>query len=110
MHKEILNRDLTFLGLMKKAGKIDIGDEAVSASANKGRAKLIMTAKDASEGAKKRAKFYADTNGVNYMNTRWTKSTLGKVLGRNDIAMIALTDKGMADKLTEISADNNLEE
>jgi len=116
MHKDVINKNLTFLGLIRRAGMLEIGDEAVSASARRGTAKLIISSADASDGSKRRAKGYAETYNVRYILSAWTKEEIGNVLGRNNIAMIAVTDRGMSDSLVtkmasdKVTAASNLEE
>ncbi|MDR0917097.1 MAG: hypothetical protein LBN02_07950 [Oscillospiraceae bacterium] len=100
MYKNFLNRNLMFLGLIKRAGHLQVGDEAVQAAARSGRAKLIIAASDASDGSKRRAKGYADTCNVRFLSSPWTKHDFGVMLNRGGVAMMAVTDAGFAKSLS----------
>ena len=95
------NRDITFLGLIRRAGFLEVGDESVNAVARRGRARVILSAADASDNSKRRASGYARTYGTAYARLPWTKEELRNLLGRGEPAMLAVTDSGMAKALLE---------
>ena len=96
MNHSILN----LVGLAKKAGKLEVGEEPVGAAARAGQAKLIIVAADAAENTRRRASHFADAGRVKWISTPFSKAELGGVLGRSVCAMAAFTDAGFAASLT----------
>ena len=91
-----MDRNLQLLGIARKAGFLAIGGEAASASAKSGSAKAIITAGDASEGAKRRARRDAEFCGAAFADTSYTKFELGNITGRGSPGTLAVTDSGLA--------------
>lgn len=100
------NPILHLLGLAKRAGKLEIGEEPVGAVARARQAKLILLAKDVSPNTSRRAATFGQSGNVLHLIIPYTKDEIGMSLGRTSIAMVALTDAGFAgaigDKLAEI--------
>ena len=92
-----MDRSLALLGMAKKAGMLAVGGEAVAKAARRGEAVLIITASDASDGAKRRAKANAESNEVEYNAVPFTMFELGNTAGRGSPGTIAFLDKGLAD-------------
>jgi len=84
------------LGLAKKAGLLEVGEEPVGASARAKKARLILLAGDAAENSCRRAAHFAEQGGGAVAQLGCSKSELGRALGRNSCAMVALTDAGFA--------------
>ncbi len=87
---------LSLVGLCKKAGKLEVGEEPVGTAARAGQAKLIIVAVDAAENTSRRASHFADAGHVKWIKVPFTKAELGGVLGRTSCAMAAFTDTGFA--------------
>lgn len=96
-----MNKILNFLGLMKKAGKLVIGDEACYDAVRSGKAKLILIASDASPNTLNRAKGYAGETKGGHIILPVTKSELGQIFGRESCALLAVCDTKFAKALTE---------
>ncbi|MDR2599099.1 MAG: ribosomal L7Ae/L30e/S12e/Gadd45 family protein [Oscillospiraceae bacterium] len=100
-----MDKTLNLLGLAKKAGLLAIGSEAASILARQGKAHLIITATDASDGTIRRAKANAESSGSRYLAVPYSKFDLGNIIGRGSPGVIAFSDKGLADvffdKVTE---------
>jgi ribosomal protein L7Ae-like RNA K-turn-binding protein len=94
-----MDSDVTLLGIAKKAGLLLIGVESVGAAARSKKARAILSASDASDGSKRRARGYAETYGIPYLLLPHTKAELGVITGREQLGMMALTDAGIAAKL-----------
>lgn len=92
---------LSLVGLAKKAGRLEIGEEPVGASARAGQAKLILVAVDAAENTRRRASHFADAGHVKWLSVPFTKTELGAILGRTTCAMVAFTDAGFAASLVK---------
>lgn len=90
---------LPLVGLIKKAGRLEIGEEPVGACARARQAKLILVACDAAENSKRRAGHFAEAGGVPWVEVPFTKAELGGMMGRTSCAMAAITDAGFAASL-----------
>ena len=101
-----MNRNLSHLGMAKKAGLLAVGSEAAASAARRGEAALIITASDASEGSVRRAKANAESNGVKHISVPFTMFELGTIAGRGSPGTIAFLDKGLADGFTKRLAEN----
>jgi len=96
-----MNQCLAILGMAKKAGKLAVGGDATAAAVRQGKAKLVITASDASESSVRRAKDTADANNTSYLGVPLTMFELGKTAGRGSPGTIAFLDKGLADSFTK---------
>lgn len=92
---------LSLIGLAKKAGRLEIGEEPVGAAARASQAKLIIVAADAAENTRRRASHFADAGHVKWLGVPFTKAELGSALGRATCAMAAFTDAGFAASLVK---------
>jgi ribosomal protein L7Ae-like RNA K-turn-binding protein len=99
-----MEREVRLLGIARKAGLLQIGDESVSAAAVASRARLILSASDASENSTRRAKSYAEASGKLHLVLPFTKFELSECLGRGAPGMLAVTDVGIAASLTSMLA------
>lgn len=93
------NNLLSLVGMAKKAGKLEIGEEPVGNVARAGHAKLIIVAADAADNTARRATHFADAGHVKCLTVPFTKAELGGILGRTSCAMAAFTDTGFAASL-----------
>jgi ribosomal protein L7Ae-like RNA K-turn-binding protein len=93
-----MENNLAFLGIAKKAGLLAEGMELAAAAAKGGRCRTVLSAADASEPSKRRAKRLAAEAGVRHIALRYTKRELGAALGKGEPGVIAITDVGIAAK------------
>lgn len=96
-----MEKSLNFIGLIKKAGKLEIGTESVEAAAGAGKAKLILSAADASKNSIKQAQKAADLAKTEHIVLPYEKSDIGAMVGRGLPGMLAVTDEGFASALAE---------
>lgn len=94
----IRDKVLSMLGLAMKAGKVVSGEFAVDEAGKSGEAKLILIAQDAS------ARTYKSiTDMCRYYDVPFevygTKDSLGHAIGKENRALIAVTDTGFATKI-----------
>lgn len=87
---------LHLLGLAKKAGRLEIGEEPVGSACRARQARLVLLADDAAPNTYRRAAHFGEAGNVLWLQTPFTKEELGFVLGRSSCAMLALTDAGFA--------------
>mgnify|MGYP001102984457 CR=1 FL=1 len=92
---------LHLLGIARKAGRLEVGEEPVGASARSRQAKLILIAADAAENSARRASHFAQGGRVVCLTCPYSKAELGAAVGRSACAMLALTDVGLASALVE---------
>ena len=102
------NSALPFIGLMKKAGKLEIGEESVRAAVERGRAYAVLSAADASERSVRSAKGLAEAWDIGYIRLPYTKFELGAMINRGSPGMMAITDPGFAKKLSEKLENNGI--
>ena len=105
-----MNKVLGLLGLAKKAGKIEVGEEPTGAAARAKDARLLLIASDAAENSYRRLKHFADAGACLYAKLPCTKDELGGALGRTPCAMAAVTDIGFATAIAEKLAEDNPEQ
>lgn len=102
--RETGTADLRILGLARRAGKAEIGEEAVGKAARGGKVRLILLASDASGNAAKRAEGFGFTAKAPVVVLEVPKTELGRALGLAGPAMAAVTDTGLAAALAETLA------
>ena len=90
---------LHLLGLAKKAGRLEIGEEPVGARAHQ--ARVLLLAADAAPNTVRRAAHFGEAGGALWLQMPFTKAELGEQLGRSSCAMLAVTDFGFAAALAE---------
>lgn len=87
---------LHLLGLARKAGRLELGEEPVGAACRARQARLMLLAADAAPNTRRRAAHFGEAGGVLWLELPFTKEELGFQLGRGSCAMMALTDAGFA--------------
>jgi len=83
--------------MARKAGLLAVGGEAAAIATQRGEAKMIITASDASNSSVKRAKSNAEAKKINYLAVPFTMFELGTTAGRGSPGTIAFLDEGLAD-------------
>jgi ribosomal protein L7Ae-like RNA K-turn-binding protein len=96
-----MDKALNYLGLARKAGKAELGEEPVGAAARALHAHLIVVASDASDHTWRRAKSFAAGTHQQCIRLPYTKDELGFAIGRQALAIAAITDAGMALAMVE---------
>ena len=92
------NKILSLLGLAAKAGKIQSGEFAAETAIKSANAFLVIVAEDASENTKKHFKDMCEYRNISCY-TFGTKSELGRCIGKESRASIAVTDEGFGNGL-----------
>ena len=91
-----MDKAMNMLGLARKAGLIELGEEPVGIAARGQKARLVLVAQDAGDHTWRRAKsFVAGTNQL-CLKVPYTKDELGMAIGRTSLAIAAFTDPAMA--------------
>ena len=90
------NKVLNYLALARKGGRVELGEEPVGAVARALKAHLIVVAGDASDHTWRRAKSFAAGTDQQCIRLDCTKEEMGFVVGRQSLAIAAITDVSLA--------------
>ena len=99
-----MNKFYSLLGLCKKAGKLVGGEELVENTVRQKKACLLILAVDVSNNTKKKFSNASAFHEVPLVEVG-TKADLGRAVGAEVRAVIAITESGFAKKLQELSED-----
>lgn len=102
------NRIFTFLGLAMKAGKLISGEEACEKAIVGHKAEVIIIAGDASENTKKHFSDMCKYREIE-MRVFGTRELIGKYIGKEKRAVIAILDKGFAKRTVELIDNSNID-
>ena len=91
-----MNKAMNYLGLARRGGLAELGEEPVGAIARTGKAYVILVAGDASDHTWRRAKSYAAGTDQKCIRLECTKDELGQAVGRTSLAIAAVTDVQLA--------------
>ena len=91
-----MDKALSLLALARKGGIAELGEEPVGGAARGGKAYVILVAKDASDHTWRRVKSFAAGTEQQCVRLPWTKDQLGAAIGRDTLAIAAITDVQMA--------------
>ncbi len=84
------------LGLSSKAGKIASGEFQCEEAIRSGKARVVLTASDASENTKKKFRDKSAFYHIPYYEIPADKARLGRAIGREERSCAAVTDAGLA--------------
>ena len=91
-----MNKAMNYLGLARRGGLAELGEEPVGAAARAGKAYVILVAGDASDHTWRRAKSYAAGTEQQCIRLGCTKDEMGLAVGRTSLAIAAVTDVQLA--------------
>ena len=92
---------LNYLSLARKGGMAELGEEPVGVAARELKAHLIIVASDASDHTWRRAKSFAAGTDQQCIRLSSTKEAIGFVVGRQSLAIAAITDVRLALAMVE---------
>ena len=90
------NGILSLLGLALRGGNLAVGEEPVEAAARARDARVLLVASDAADNTYRRVRHFADAGQCIWLRIPFTKAELGRAVGRNAAAVVAVTDIGLA--------------
>ncbi|RYM07147.1 YlxQ family RNA-binding protein [Sporolactobacillus sp. THM7-7] len=94
------NQWQSLLGLAQRAGKVVSGEETVLRTIRENKARAVIMSQDASDRTKKTI-----TNKCRYYRVPLLgvpdRVSLGRSIGRGERVLIAVTDRGFAERLAE---------
>ena len=95
---------LGMLGLATAGGRIALGDSAVREALFRGKAQLIIFARDCGENTREKISRQCIEKGVSHIEFS-DKETIGKAVGREGKAVVALTDSGFAKAVEKLACE-----
>jgi len=102
-----MTNSIKFLGLARRAGHLEVGEEGTGSVARAHKAKLLVICSDSSDNARKRAANFSAAGNVMVVTLPCTKEELGQAVGLGSPSMAAITDIGMAAGFIEKLASEN---
>lgn len=97
----MMSKFLNFLGLAKRSGNLIEGYSKCDENRNRIRLKLFIISKDASESSKKKFLKHCEEKNIPYIED-FSKEELGASIGKEEIKILAIKDKNMANKLLSL--------
>ena len=91
-----MDKALNYIGLARKAGLLELGEEPVGAITRAGKASLVVVASDSSDHTWRRALSYVAGTKQQCLRLPVTKDQLGLAAGRSSLAIAAFTDPALA--------------
>ena len=96
-----MNKFYNFLGLAKRSGNLLEGYSKCDEQRNRKRIYLFIISNDASSSTKKKFINHCDLKKINVIED-FSKEELGSAIGREEVKVLAVLDKNMADKLMNL--------
>ena len=96
-----MDKTLNYLALARKAGLAELGEEPVGAITRARKGHLVLVAQDASDHTWRRAKSFVAGTDQQCVRLPYTKAEVGFAVGRQELAIAAITDAGMALSIAE---------
>lgn len=96
-----IDRVLSLIGLATKAGKVVSGEFSTERAVKSKKAYMVIVAGDASENTKKNFRNMCEYHKVP-MLVYGTKETLGRAMGKEMRASLALTDTGFVKAIEKL--------
>ena len=91
-----MDKALNLLGLARKGGRIELGEEAVGMACRQNKARLLILACDAGDSVTHRAQYFVRSGKPPLLRVDHTKDEMGSALGRNVCPIAAVTDVRLA--------------
>ena len=101
-----MDKFFNFLGLAKRAGNIVEGYSRCDEQRNKKDSFLIIISDDASNSTRKKFKNHCIAKNIRLIED-FSKEELGFAIGREEVKILAITDKNMAEKLMFLYRENS---
>ena len=96
---------LSLLGLALRGGNLAVGEEPVDAVARARDARVLLLASDAAAGTRRRCEHFAAAGDCLWLPIPFTKAELGRAVGRTSMAIVAVTDIGLANAVVRRLAE-----
>ena len=105
----MLNRHpvLSLLGLALRGGRLVVGEEPVEGTVRARDARVLLLAKDAGDTTFRRCRHFAEVGQCLWLTVPFTKDELGSAVGRSSVAILAVTDVGLAHAMVQKLANED---
>ena len=103
------DKALGLLGLMRRAGAIEIGVDNASDALRAGRAKILLVSCDAADNARRKFEHLSVGRRALTIPLSYTREELADCLGVSGCSAAAVTDIGFANALAKILTENDPE-
>ena len=104
-----MTKALKYLGLAKKAGMLEIGEENTGAAIRWGKARFVLLASDASDNARRRLSGFLYEKDIPMLRVPFTKEEISIETGKNGCSMAAFTDVGFAHSFVQTLCDSGVD-
>ncbi|MBQ6820483.1 MAG: ribosomal L7Ae/L30e/S12e/Gadd45 family protein [Clostridium sp.] len=101
-----MNKFFNFLGLAKRAGNLIEGYSKCDEERNRKNIFLFIISNDASNSTKKKFKNHCIAKNISFIEN-FSKEELGSAIGREEVKVIAILNKNMANKLYALYQEQN---
>ena len=91
-----MDKAANYLGIMRKANAVCIGETDAGAAVKSGKAFALCLAADASENARKRAETFVYSRSTPLLQIPYSKEVLQQAFSKPGCSMFAITDLGLA--------------
>ena len=91
-----MDKAANYLGIMRKANAVTIGETDAGAAVKGGKAYVLCLAADASENAQKRAATFVYSRNTPLLCLPYAKAELQQAFSKPGCSMFAITDLGLA--------------
>lgn len=95
----------SFIGLARKAGAVALGESMAHQAVKKDAAHLVLITHDASENTRKKIETALYGTNIPAL-TFGTKERLGQMLGKTFLSVVAITEKGFAERVYKLIEQN----
>ncbi|MEG1002412.1 ribosomal L7Ae/L30e/S12e/Gadd45 family protein [Clostridium sp.] len=102
-----MNKFFNFLGLAKRSGNLIEGYSKCNELRNKKRMYLFIISKDASESTRNKFVKHCNEKNIPYIED-FSKEDLGAGIGKDEIKVLSIQDKNMANKLLALYEEDNI--
>ena len=92
----IMDKAAQYLGIMRKANALAIGEKDSGISIKSGKAFVLCLASDASDNARKRGETFAYSQNVPLIRLPYEKAALQQMFGKTGCSMFCISDLGLA--------------
>ena len=96
---------LSLLGLALRGGRLVAGEEPVEGAARAKDARVLLLAADAADNTRRRCEHFAQAGNCLWLRLPFTKAELGRAVGRTSVAIVAVTDIGLANAVVHRLAE-----
>ena len=100
-----MSKALRYLGIARKAGLLELGEENTGTAVRCGKAKAVFLAADASDNARRRAEGFGYGRNIIMLTLPFTKEEISFTTGKAGCSMAAITDIGLASSLVSALAE-----